>query len=424
MRRRSLATLGFAAAGATALGGCGASASARGSGPVRLTLLSHYANAPLKPGLAKLIDEFNRTHRTVQVTAQGVNFDSLLETVTVRQAAGRGADIIQPYGLWAGQFAEAGVLVPAPKGIAEEIRAHYSKAAVGAATVDGTLYGYPTETQTYGLYYNKRLVPTPPSTWDELESAARKATKRDRHGNIVVQGFGVSKEQDSNVVHPFLSLLQSAGGHFLEPGGTHTAVDSAAARSVLDLECGLIRARVTDPGTDMAKAYPSGLVGMTINAGWWLGALPAMMGGSYKDVGTAPIPGPRDGARGSLAYGYFMGVNAQSRHQDAAWEFLTWLNRGKSRGARATRMGTFQYSVGTIPPRPADTDALTEGTKNANLATFAAALEYATPEPNINHGQQIKAVLQKNIEAAWTGQAAVPDALRTTAEQVDNLLAR
>lgn len=428
-RARCHAGLAVLLAGVLLLAGCGTGGKPGSGDRITLTMLTHYANPPLQPGLQKLVDEWNRSHPKVHVRTQAVNFDSLLETLTVRQAAGRSADIIQPYGLWAGQLAKAGVLAAAPRSVATEVHGHYSPAAVGAASVDDTVYGYPTEVQTYSLYYNKRLfakagITHPPHTWHQLRVDAEKTTVRDKHGNTHVQGFGVSKDQDSNVVHPFLSLLQAAGGSFLTRDGTHSAVDSSAGRAALGLERGLIDKHATEPGIDVIKAFPSGQVAMTINAGWWLGSLRSTMGKAYKNVGVAKIPGPAPGQRGSLAYGYFMGVNSKSQHAAQSWRFLRWLNAGHQPKASATRMGAFQYSVGTIPPRPADVRALTSGDSDPNLRPFANALQYAVPEPNIAHGQQIKSLLQVNIESAWTGQATPRGALDKAAQQVDHLLAR
>ncbi|GAA3290063.1 hypothetical protein GCM10020295_03430 [Streptomyces cinereospinus] len=152
----------FALALPSALLASGCAAPHRGTGrpgdPIVLTLLSHYANGVLKQALQGPVDEWNATHDRVKVQTKAVEFTDLLTTVMVRQAAGLGADILHPYCLWNGQLVQAGVLRPAPPGHAGEITRGYGEAAVDAASVGGRVYGYPTEVQTYALYYNKRLL--------------------------------------------------------------------------------------------------------------------------------------------------------------------------------------------------------------------------------------------------------------------------
>jgi multiple sugar transport system substrate-binding protein len=46
------------------------------------------------------------------------------------------------------------------------------------------------------------------------------------------------------------------------------------------------------------------------------------------------------------------------------------------------------------------------------------------PEPNVPGAQQAKSLLRKNIEALWTGQRSVDEALRTTRRQVDQEVSR
>ncbi|MFJ9821714.1 ABC transporter substrate-binding protein [Streptomyces sp. NPDC101151] len=431
-----------------ASGASGCAAPHQGTGrpgdPIVLTLLSHYASGVLKEALQGPVDEWNATHDRVKVRTKAVQFTDLLTTFMVRQAAGQGADIIHPYCLWNGQLVQAGVLQPAPSEHAAEITRGYGEAAVAASSVGGKVYGYPTEVQTYALYYNKRLlreagVPGPPRTWRELEETAYRTAKRDGYGNTLVQGFGLSTYDDSTTVGQTLALLNAAGGRFVSADGRSTAIDSPAGRAVFDLEHRLVTKGASVPGVNVYKAFQSGQVAMVVSAGWWTGSLKAQMGKDYRDVGVAPVPVPEAGAkRATLSTGFMLGVNAASEHPREAWEFLRWLNTEKvsvksvqegaeqsaKKGAAATRMSSLQVSVGSLTGRADDMRTLLSAGSDPNLRPFLDALAYAVPEPNVPGAQQAKSLLRKNIEALWTGQQSVDEALRTTRRQVDQEVSR
>ncbi|MFE9613974.1 ABC transporter substrate-binding protein [Streptomyces sp. NPDC006012] len=430
----------FALALPSALLASGCAAPHRGTGrpgdPIVLTLLSHYASGTLKAALQGPVDEWNATHDRVKVATKAVEFTDLLTTFMVRQAAGQGTDILHPYCLWNGQLVRAGVLRPAPAEHAEEITRRYGGAAARSSSVRGTVYGYPTEVQTYALYYNKRLlraagVDGPPRTWRELEETAYRTTERDRYGNTLVQGFGLSAIDDSTTVGQTLALLGAAGGTFVSADGRSTAIDSAAGRAVFGLWHRLVVNGASAPGVNVYKAFPSGQVAMVVSAGWWTGSLKALMGKEYRDVGVAALPLPDlADPRATLATGFMLGVNTASEHPVEAWEFLRWLNtekvevRSAGKGAAATRMGSLQVSAGSMTGRADDMRTLLSKSGDPNLRPFLDALQYAVPEPNGPGAQQAKSLLRKNIEALWTGQQSVDEALRTTRRQVDQEMSR
>jgi multiple sugar transport system substrate-binding protein len=155
------------------------------------------------------------------------------------------------------------------------------------------------------------------------------------------------------------------------------------------------------------------------------------MGEDYRDVGVAPLPVPEaDDKRATLSTGFRLGVNAASEHPREAWEFLRWLNTEKVRvksagkGATATRMSSLQVSVGSLTGRADDMRTLLSERTDPNLRPFLDALAYAVPEPNVPGAQQAKSLLRKNIEALWTGQRSVDEALRTTRRQIDQEVSR
>lgn len=66
-----------------------------------------------------------------------------------------------------GQAIKAGLLLPNDL-FHDETSASMVEAALKASSYDGILYGYPKSVETYGLFYNKDLMPNPPQTWDDI----------------------------------------------------------------------------------------------------------------------------------------------------------------------------------------------------------------------------------------------------------------
>jgi multiple sugar transport system substrate-binding protein len=416
---RLAVVLGLLATGAA----CGGGNSGSSSDKVELTLLSHYSDGPSKEGLDKMIQQWNKENPKVQVKAQVVKFDDLLTTMTVRQTGGRGADIVSAYGLWGGQLMKANVVAKVPDDIAKKIKAEYSPAALGAVTTGDTLLGYPTELNTYVLFYNKKIlaaagISKPPSTWAELADAARKTVKRDAKGNIQVEGLSLIQDGDNKSVHPFLSLLDAAGGKFLGPDGT-PQFDDAAGKAALKFEADLAAAKATNPSIMPTKQFRSGGVAMAIQAGWWIGSLKTQLKDKYaSDVGVAAIPGPTAGSKGSLAYGFFMGVNQRSKHADEAWKFLSWMNEHKTADGKVTETGKWLADQGLIPPRTADQAEYKKSLSDPNLAPIYDAATYAMAEPNQPGAYEAKTALHNAIMGVLADGKSPDDALAQAAKAV------
>jgi len=416
---RLAVVLGLLATGAACSGGEG---SGDDGGKVQLTLLSHYGSDPAKGGLDKMIAQWNQENPDIQVKSEVVKFDDLLTTMTVRQTGGRGADIVSAYGLWGGQLQKANVLAKVPDDVAKSIKSSYSPAALGAVTTGDTLLGYPTELNTYVLFYNKKIlaaagVTKPPATWAELQDVAQKVVKRDAKGNIQVEGLSLIQDGDNKSVHPFLSLLDAGGGKFLGPDGT-AQFDNTEGKAALKLEADLAAAKATNTSVSPTKQFRSGGVAMAIQAGWWVGSLKTQMAAKYaSDVGVAPIPGPTAGSKGSLAYGFFMGVNQRSKHADEAWKFLAWLNDHKS-DSGVTGMGQYLADMGLIPPRTSDLTTLKKSLDDPNLVPIYDAASYAMPEPNQPGAYEAKTALHNSIMTVLANGKSPDEALAQAAKAV------
>jgi multiple sugar transport system substrate-binding protein len=415
----------IAGAAALILSACGTGGgSGSDNGKVTLTFLSHYGDEPMKGGISKLIGEWNSSHPDIQVKQQTVKFDDLLTTLNVRQTGGRGADILSSYALWGGQLAANGVLDKPPADVASDIASNYSKAAAAAVTSGtGQVFGYPTEFNTYVLFYNKKLLADagytkPPSDWAQLKEIAEKTTKKDSSGNYKVEGLSLIQDGDNQTAHPFLSLLNATGSTFLNAGGGSAMDDKA--KSVMQLESELAKSGATTTSIMPTKNFPTNGVAMAIQAGWWIGSLKTQMKGAYTNVGTAPVPGPQAGQKGSLAYAFFTGVNARSKHKQQAWQFLTWLNSNKNKDG-VTEMGDFLATNGLIPPRKADADVLGAKLQAAdpNLTPIYEAANYAMAESNAANGYKAKTSLHNALNDILVNHAPVDRTFNSVVAEIN-----
>lgn len=392
----------------------------------KITIATHWG-ANQKEYLDVFIEEYNRLNPDVQVEhvtfITSVDITEYLNQALVAHAGGAAPDILHIYSLWGFQLADQGVIVPVPDAVAAQVRDNFVAAAVEGASIHGTLYGIPTEIQNYMLLYNKAHLAeigytAPPETWDEMVRVARDLTRFDDQGNVVRHGFAFMSGWDSAVVHPYLAILHAEGGKLFSYDYTEVLLDTPEALRALEIQLRMFRE--AHAGTAYS-GFPSGQVSMVVMAPWWKSQLAAIMGSDFDNVGVAPLPRGEAGLA-TTAYTWFWAVDSSSPNQEEAWKFLQWLNSLHD-PFEPSRMGTFLVQTGLIPGRPADVQANAEVVLDGFMAPFVHALEHSIPEPIVYRGQDIKIILQREIEAAWQGVKPPGNALLDAKRQIDAILA-
>ncbi len=276
-----------------------------------LTLWVDETRAPI---LTQLGAEFEATTGT-PVDVYQIGFGDIRDGLILRGPAGEGPDIIIGAHDWLGQLVDNGNVEPLDLGAKAD---SFDAVALEAFTYDGVLYGMPYAAEAIALYYNPDLVPTPPTTWDELRDMAAQLQADEG----LDQAF-VLQEKDPYHSYP---ILTAHGGYIF--GETDAGYDPSDVG--LDSEGGLAYATFIDQmvkdgllraGVNydtMISLFTSGESAMFMTGPW---ALPQMRdSGANFDV--APIPSATQEARPFVGVQGFM-VSADSPNKLLAQTFLT-----------------------------------------------------------------------------------------------------
>lgn len=402
--------------------------------PVKISYLTHWGPDQVAQ-LEAVAASFEAANPGVDVEIRAVPFGDLLTTIKTQAASPGGPTVSGIYNLWLPELVKDGIAAPAPEEYATDISAGWGAGAVGGASVDGTIYGYPNEINAYALNYNKRLLAeagfdAPPATWDELVEMARALTVKD--GDVVTrQGLGLINSWAAGVVHPFYSLVASDCGDIVD-GTTPTLAEGSAAE-VMALYEQLVKEGVVAPELGTADAntagpfidnFTSGNTAMIIMANWWQGSLKAAMGDAFADIATAPIPvGPDCDASHPVSYEWLTTVNAKAtpEQQAAAWDFLRYLH-GTDSGTTGSGMGEILIGMGIIPSRTSDADAFADKLSDPFLKTYVDSLANAVPFPMILGGQELSEMIQKKLEAVMFGELSAADAAAQAQTEAETIL--
>src|SRR3569833_1266453 len=104
--------------------------------------------------LAAAIAVYSKDHPDTKITVRAVPFGDLLTTLRSSGGGADGATIAGIYDAWLPDLAKDKLVAPVPDAIAADTKANWPAGIVGAASIDGTLYGIPNEIDVYALNYN------------------------------------------------------------------------------------------------------------------------------------------------------------------------------------------------------------------------------------------------------------------------------
>ena len=310
-----------------------------------LTVAMHYTQEQAAPLIACL-DSYEA--EGVRAEYQQISYGDYLQTVLTGRLAGQSPDIYNVYSIWAAQMVDNGVLAEPPEDLSDFVQNGYSGGTVDAATIDGTLWGIPTEVSVYMLVSNMALLreagfDAPPTTWDELREIAQAVTTRNAQDRIETAGFAFAESSSgAGLVHPFYALSYSEDGEIYADDRSEANLDGQVAADVSERMAGLVRDGITDLSVD-AYDFPAGGIGMMFMANWYESAIREGFADRFEsDVSVSAIPMGEDWK--TMQYAFFMGVDSDSARTDAAWDLVQHLNAPRDgrtvlRGRDAGRNG-------------------------------------------------------------------------------------
>ncbi|MDF2821460.1 MAG: extracellular solute-binding protein family 1 [Clostridiales bacterium] len=250
----------------------------------------------------------------VQVTYEEVGHTETVGKIILDGPAGVGADVYAaPHDKLGEVVANGLALENDIAGFAEK----FSEVGIKAGTVDGKNYSYPLQFETYALFYNKDLVATPPTTWDEVIAFAE--TYNDTANNK----FACMWEA-GNAYYGF-AFLSAAGPLFGAEGTDKNVVLTDTPEAVEAMKYyQTLRTKVYDvPAADttydaMMAAFTEGKAAMTLNGPW---AIKDCVNAGLN-FGIVPFPKLQNGATPLTFSGIrVLHVSAYTKYPNAAKAF-------------------------------------------------------------------------------------------------------
>ncbi|MHA6628809.1 sugar ABC transporter substrate-binding protein [Pseudonocardia sichuanensis] len=350
-------TVALVAAAALGLSACGGGGGGGGGDVTSIRVLDYYNNEPDRTVYAQKLDACGQ-QAGVTIEREVVPGDSLISKVLQQASSRTLPDVLMLDNPDLQQIASTGALAPLSDfGLAAD---GYADGVVSASTFDGQLYGLQPVTNSLGLFYNVDMLAeagiAPPTTWDELKTAAAALTQGERYG------VAFSAVADYEGAWQFLPFMWTNGGDETNIAGPEVAealqlwVDlvgsGSASRSVLNWR-----------QADVKDQFAAGNAAMMINGPWQFPALDEVEGLNYE---VAPIPVPQAGDTLIAPLGgetWTLPQTGDPARQAKGAEIIACLNTDENQIALATERTTVptktalrEQFVAQVPRMEAFTD--------------------------------------------------------------------
>jgi len=342
---------------------------------VSLTIWADEQRAPI---LETLGDAFSQQTGVRLVVVQKAIGDIRSDFITAAPT-GSGPDIILGAHDWIGELNASGLLAPVELG---PNAANFAPNAVQAFTyTDGKVYGMPQATENIALIYNTDLVPTPPTTFDEVKTMSQAIKDAGtRYGFLRQVGDPYHFYPIQTAFGGYIFGQNADGSYNAEDLGLNSEGSVAALEWINSMyEDGLLDRNANITGDLMLSAFQNGDAAMVISGPWAINGIKAA-GVPYA---VANIPaGTQPGAPFMGVQGFM--VNAFSQNQLLAQTFLQTFV-----ATDATMQAFFDRD-----PRISAWVPVADKIEDPDLKAFSEAGKVAQPMPNI-----------PAMNSVWGGQA-------------------
>ena len=429
-RRDFLKLSGAGLAGVALLGVAGCAGGGQGGGGPASLSFSFFPDTT--GSVQKLIDEFNsRNEGQIQTTYRempadsGQHFDQLK---TEFQSGSGDIDVIGGDVIWPAQFAANGWILDLSDRYPEEERGEFLPAPVQANTYQGRIYGVPWYTDAGMLYYRRDLLEQsgfsgPPRTYDELKDVASRVQRDSgtRYG-FVFQGA----DYEGGVVNA-LEYIWNSGGEVLDPNDPNrVTIDSPEAIRGLQIERGMISDSIAPEGVTQYKEQESATIFLNGDAVFMrnvprmyaLASDPNESKIKPEQIGVSALPVAAEGNQShSNLGGWNLFINAASKNQDAAWEFIRFMSAPEQQKFRA-------LNGSVIPTRQSLLEDREILDKVPVISLGREAIQNTKPRPVSPYYSDMSLRMAKQFNASLRGNVSPEDAVKTLQDELTTIVER
>lgn len=332
------------------------------------------------PVFKELISKFNETYPNVSINYQSVPFAEAQNKFKTAAESGSGApDILRAEVAWVPDFASLGYLYSLDD--TDLLDGNFLETPLSSNVYDGQTYGVPQVTDTLGLMYNKKLFEkagldpaAPPTTWDEVATAAKALKSKANADGIYVNAGG----------YFLLPFIYGAGGDIVDTEAEKILINSpesvAGVTAAQDLvkSGAAVKPDAADSYGTMMTLFKEGKVAMIINGPWEVANISSdPKFGGFENLGIGPVPSS-DGTAGAPVGGhnYVIYSGMDESKADAATAFVKFMSSPESEAFVANELGLL----------PGNADAYDLVTDNEKVAAWKSALDVAKARPWIPEG--------------------------------------
>ena len=362
-----------------------------------LTLLDYYSDEPTNSLVQALVDKCGTAIGT-KINRTAVPGPSLIQKVLQQASSKTLPDVLMLDNPDIQQIAATGALAPlGDYGIKTD---GYAEGPVSAATYKGKLYGLQPAANTIGIFYNKDVLTkagvTPPTTWDELKSTAKKLTTGDQYG------FAFNATADFEGAWQFLPPMWTNGGDETKLKDPQVAEALALWKDLVD--SGVSSKSVVTWGQgDVNDQFIAGKAAMMLNGPWNIPAIDK----AKVNFGVVSFPVNKAGQTSTAPLGgeaWTVPQTGNKAKMSKAAEFVKCMNSDENQMQRAK-------DGGLVPTKLALADKFK--TEVPSMAGFVDAVAHARARTG-KLGEKwpdTAKVIYTGMQLVLTGQAAPADAM-------------
>jgi multiple sugar transport system substrate-binding protein len=327
------------------------------SSPTTITMMTFVdLNTGTKAWL-KLAKEFHQIHPNISVNFESVPQEQEQTKLTAQIAGGNPPDVAYVDTGLVGAFAPRGALVNLssyiPKSKALSL-SDYPPAFRTMTSYQGDMYGLPIDGESTGLFYRTDLfkkagIKSPPKTWAELATDAKKLTvpAKKQYGYAL---FATAQET-SYYWYPF---LYQAGGSQTNSSDTKVAYDSPAGIKAANFYTSLRKYSSPDlwasNSWDARVNFANGNIGMYMAGAWFEGEMISNFPQADGKWASAPLPTETAGSKcATTIAGDALVMPSGGKNHDAAWKWMEFVSAPQNMAL--LDLGTKKKPVSLLPPR-------------------------------------------------------------------------